>query len=226
MLAGLSYDVVVVDEAHHLRDQTSASYRLVNSLQKRFLLLLSATPVQNSLLELYNLLTLLQPGIFKTQKEFRSVYMVPGKPREPANRERLRDLMRGVMVRNTRALAALRLPRRHASTLRAVPDAAEAAVLRRTVGAGPRGRGECAGGQASRIGCRCSICWPRRVRRRLRPPPRSPASRRAFRRTRAGQACSPATAPSASARRRPPCCDCSRRTRPRRSWCSSIIATA
>jgi superfamily II DNA or RNA helicase len=127
MLTGLDYDVVIVDEAHHLRDQASASYRLVNSLQKRFLLLLSATPVQNSLLELYNLLTLLQPGIFKTQKEFRSVYMVPGKPREPANRERLRDLMRSVMVRNTRALAALRMPRRQASTLRAVPDPAEAA---------------------------------------------------------------------------------------------------
>jgi SNF2 family DNA or RNA helicase len=127
MLAGLNYDVVIVDEAHHLREQASASYRLVNSLQKRFLLLLSATPVQNSLLELYNLLTLLQPGIFKTQKEFRSVYMVPGKPREPANRERLRDLMRGVMVRNTRALAALRMPRRQASTLRATPEPAEAA---------------------------------------------------------------------------------------------------
>jgi superfamily II DNA or RNA helicase len=127
ILAGLHYDVLVVDEAHHLRDQASASYLLVNRLQKRFLLLLSATPVQNSLLELYNLLTLLQPGIFKTQKDFRSVYMVPGKPREPANRDSLRSLMRGVMVRNTRALAALRMPRRNASTLRAVPDAKEAA---------------------------------------------------------------------------------------------------
>jgi superfamily II DNA or RNA helicase len=126
VLADVNYDVVVVDEAHHLRDQTSASYRLVNSLRKRFLLLLSATPVQNSLLELYNLLTLLQPGIFKTQKEFRAAYMVAGKPREPANRDKLRDLMRGVMVRNTRALAALRMPRRHASTLRATPEAAEA----------------------------------------------------------------------------------------------------
>jgi SNF2 family DNA or RNA helicase len=126
VLAGLDYDVVVVDEAHHLRDQASASYRLVHNLRKRFLLLLSATPMQNSLLELYNLLTLLQPGIFKTQKEFRAVYMVPGKPREPANRDKLRDLMRGVMVRNTRALAALRMPQRHASTLRATPDAVEA----------------------------------------------------------------------------------------------------
>ena len=130
LLAGQSYDVVVVDEAHHLRDQSSASYRLVNGLQKRFLLLLSATPVQNNLIELYNLLTLLQPGIFKTPKEFRAAYMVPGKPREPVNRDKLRDLMRGVMVRNTRALAALRLPRRSAATFRAAPNEVEAACYR------------------------------------------------------------------------------------------------
>jgi superfamily II DNA or RNA helicase len=130
LLAGETFDVVVVDEAHHLRDQASASYRLVNGLQKRFLLLLSATPVQNNLIELYNLLTLLQPGIFKTQKEFRAAYMTPGKPREPLNRDRLRDLMRSVMVRNTRALAALRLPRRHAATLRAQPSEEEAGCYR------------------------------------------------------------------------------------------------
>lgn len=130
LLSEQSYDVVVVDEAHHLKDQSSASYQLVNGLQKRFLLLLSATPVQNNLIELYNLLTLLQPGIFKTPKEFRAAYMVHGKPREPVNREKLRDLMRGVMIRNTRALAALRLPRRHAATLRAPPDAEEAACYR------------------------------------------------------------------------------------------------
>ncbi len=122
----------MVDEAHHLKDQSSASYQLVNSLQKRFLVLLSATPVQNNLIELYeNLLTLLQPGIFKTRRRsFRAAYMVHGKPREPVNRERLRDLMRGVMVRNTRALAALRLPRRHATTMRATTEQEEAACYR------------------------------------------------------------------------------------------------
>ncbi len=130
LLAGLSYDAVVVDEAHHLRDPASAGYRLVDRLQKRFLLLLSATPVQNSLLELYHLLTLLQPGIFKTQKEFRASYVMPGKPREPANPDRLRDLMRSVMIRNTRALAGLSLPPRHASTLRAAPSEAEGRCYR------------------------------------------------------------------------------------------------
>ncbi len=117
-IAGRSFDLVIVDEAHHLRDRTSQSYRLVDALNKRFLLLLSATPVQNDLTELYNILTLLKPGIFKTLKEFRAAYVTPGKPHQPANPERLRELMRGAMVRNTRAVVALKLPRRHAATIR------------------------------------------------------------------------------------------------------------
>jgi superfamily II DNA or RNA helicase len=117
-LLARSFDLVIVDEAHHLRDRTSQSYKLVDALNKRFLLLLSATPVQNDLTELYNVLTLLKPGIFKTFKEFRAAYMTPGKPRQPANPERLRALMRDAMVRNTRAVVALKLPRRHAVTIR------------------------------------------------------------------------------------------------------------
>jgi len=122
------FDLVIVDEAHHLRDRSSQSWKLVDSLNKRFLLLLSATPVQNDLVELYNLLTLLKPGIFKTLKEFRLAYMTPGKPRQPANAERLRGLMRGAMIRNTRAVVALKLPRRHATTIRVdgAPGEAEA----------------------------------------------------------------------------------------------------
>ncbi len=113
-----SFDLVIVDEAHHLRDHNSRSYQLVDALNKRFLLLLSATPVQNDLTELYNVFTLLKPGIFKTLKEFRAAYVTPGKPHVPANPERLRELMRGAMVRNTRAVVALKLPRRHATTIR------------------------------------------------------------------------------------------------------------
>ena len=112
------FDLVVVDEAHHLRDRSSQSWKLVDSLNKRFLLLLSATPVQNDLVELYNLLTLLKPGIFKTLKEFRQAYMTPGKPRQPANSDRLRALMRDAMIRNTRAVVALKLPRRYATTIK------------------------------------------------------------------------------------------------------------
>jgi superfamily II DNA or RNA helicase len=146
-LLAQSFDLVIVDEAHHLRDRASQSYKLVDSLTKRFLLLLSATPVQNNLIELYNLLTLLKPGIFKTQKEFRAAYMTAGKPRQPANSDKLRDLMRDAMIRNTRAVVALKLPRRHASTRWVDPNAAEqtayqelAALTRDLVADGQHGR--------------------------------------------------------------------------------------
>jgi superfamily II DNA or RNA helicase len=141
-LRGHNFDLVIVDEAHHLRDRSSQSWKLVDALNKRFLLLLSATPVQNDLVELYNLLTLLKPGIFKTQKEFRSAYMTPGHPRRPANSERLRELMRGAMIRNTRAVVALKLPRRHALTLKidGAPD--EAAAYAELAGAVRRFAGE------------------------------------------------------------------------------------
>ena len=126
-LAQQNYDLVIVDEAHHLKNRTTANWKLVNALNKRFLLLLSATPVQNSLLELYNLLTLLKPGIFNTEKEFRASYMTSGKPRVPANRDKMRDLMRDVMIRNTRSLVDVKLPPRHATTLRLDPSEEEAA---------------------------------------------------------------------------------------------------
>jgi superfamily II DNA or RNA helicase len=127
-LAAQAYDVVIVDEAHHLKDRSSQSWKLVDALNKRFLLLLSATPVQNDLVELYNLLTLLKPGIFKTPKDFRAVHVTPGKPRVPANPDALRALMRDAMIRNTRAIVALKLPRRQASTLKIEPSAGERAA--------------------------------------------------------------------------------------------------
>jgi superfamily II DNA or RNA helicase len=145
-LAGRSFDLVIVDEAHHLRDRTSQSYKLVDALNKRFLLLLSATPVQNDLTELYNVLTLLKPGIFKTLKEFRAAYMTPGKPRQPANPERLRALMRDAMVRNTRAVVALKLPRRHATTIRVDGAEGERAAYQELAAAVRRLAAEARGG--------------------------------------------------------------------------------
>jgi SNF2 family DNA or RNA helicase len=72
--------------------------------------------------------------------------MTPGKPRKPANPERLRTLMRGAMIRNTRAVVALKLPRRHATTIKVdgAPGEAEAyaelvAVARRRAAAGGAG---------------------------------------------------------------------------------------
>ena len=122
-----SYDMVIVDEAHHLKNRTTLNWKLVNSVQKSFLLMLTATPVQNNLEELFNLVTLLQPGHLKTLRAFKEEFMTRGNPTDPRNREKLRQLLKEVMVRNTRSVTQLHLPPRFALTVRVNPTPAEEA---------------------------------------------------------------------------------------------------
>jgi SNF2 family DNA or RNA helicase len=115
-LTSIEYDLVVVDEAHVLGNRASAAWQLVNELRKRFLFLLSATPVGNDLSELYNLILLLKPGLLKTEAQFRSDFGGLAALQQPERRERLRALLREVMIRNTRAHIDIKLPRRLAAT--------------------------------------------------------------------------------------------------------------
>jgi SNF2 family DNA or RNA helicase len=118
IISGIDYDMVIVDEAHHLKNRRTINWKFVNSLKKKFILLLTATPVHNNLMELYNLITLLKPGHLKTASSFRRSFVVRGDPRVPQNREKLRELLREVMIRNTRSLANINLPRRYAATIK------------------------------------------------------------------------------------------------------------
>ncbi|MFX1251207.1 MAG: SNF2-related protein [Promethearchaeota archaeon] len=58
-LEKIAWDLVVIDEAHRLRNEKTLAHQLGRALQTNRLLLLTATPLQNSLTELYNLITLI-----------------------------------------------------------------------------------------------------------------------------------------------------------------------
>ncbi|HTL55051.1 MAG TPA: SNF2-related protein [Candidatus Limnocylindrales bacterium] len=121
----IKWDMLIVDEAHYLRNRESQAWQAVSALPRQFLLLLTATPVQNSLEELYNLVTLLQPGQLPAPREFRSRFIEPKQPRRPREPEELRRLLGQVMIRNTRANAGLKLPPRRAETVLFAPGAGE-----------------------------------------------------------------------------------------------------
>lgn len=118
IVTGLNYDLIVVDEAHHLKNRSSVTWKFVNALQKRFILMLTATPVENRLEELYNLITILKPGQLKTPQEFRRQFVVKGNPHSPKNRGLLRELLADVMIRHSRGQVNVKLPPRRAHTVR------------------------------------------------------------------------------------------------------------
>ncbi|WP_088835238.1 DEAD/DEAH box helicase [Paenibacillus tyrfis] len=101
IVLGLEYDMLIVDEAHKLKNKKTTNYQFINELRKKYCLLLTATPVQNDLKELYNLITLLKPGQLGGQGSFQANFVVD--KRIPKNEEQLQHELSKVMIRNRRS---------------------------------------------------------------------------------------------------------------------------
>lgn len=107
-----TYDLVIVDEAHKLKNRKTLNYQFVNRISSKFLLLLTATPIQNELLELYNLVHLLAPGALGTLQQFRKRHVHPVNRRQPIQPDELKKMIEPHMIRNTRRSTSLNLPPR------------------------------------------------------------------------------------------------------------------
>lgn len=91
------WDLVVIDEAHRLRNVYKPSNVIANTLKQALAparkLLLTATPLQNSLLELYGLVSFIDEHTFGDLKSFREQFGNLSQPHAFATlRERLRPV--------------------------------------------------------------------------------------------------------------------------------------
>jgi SNF2 family DNA or RNA helicase len=81
-MRSIPWDLVVIDEAHKLRNAHRTTNRIGQALRRTFdgrkKLLLTATPLQNSLIELYGLSTLLDDHLFGDEAAFRKQFMSAG----------------------------------------------------------------------------------------------------------------------------------------------------
>lgn len=103
-LVAVDWDLVVFDEAHRLRNvyRKGASKRakaLQRALKDKFKLLLTATPLQNSLMELYGLVSIIDERLFGDETSFKTNY--GGKP-TTASLAILRDRLKPVCLRTLR----------------------------------------------------------------------------------------------------------------------------
>ncbi|ARD49658.1 ATP-dependent helicase [Sporosarcina sp. P33] len=94
------YDLIIVDEAHKLKNHQTISYEFVQSLKKKFCLLLTATPIQNDIFELFYLVSLLKQGHLGNFESFSAIFSA--KNRDEERDEYLKELVSQVMVRNRR----------------------------------------------------------------------------------------------------------------------------
>ncbi|CAA2998636.1 CHROMATIN REMODELING 4 [Olea europaea subsp. europaea] len=69
-LRGVPWEVLVVDEGHRLKNSSSKLFGLLNTFSFQHRVLLTGTPLQNNIGEMYNLLNFLQPASFPSLSSF------------------------------------------------------------------------------------------------------------------------------------------------------------
>lgn len=127
-VARTPWDLVVIDEAHRLRNVYKPSNVIANILKSalaaRNKLLLTATPLQNSLLELFGLVSFIDEHTFGDLKSFREQFAGQVQERQF---ELLRERLKAICHRTLRRQVTAYVPytKRHAILQEFSPDEAE-----------------------------------------------------------------------------------------------------
>jgi SNF2 family DNA or RNA helicase len=115
IIYSLDYDLIIIDEAHKLKNNKTKNYEFVQNLKKKFCLLLTATPIQNRISEIFNLVSLLKPGHLGNESAFYENYKKDS--RSLNDDAHLKELVNKVMIRNRRADTGIEWTKRHVETI-------------------------------------------------------------------------------------------------------------
>jgi len=137
--AAVSWAGLILDEAQFVKNSQTKAYRAARDLPAEVVLAVTGTPLENSLSELWALLSLTAPGLFPSGRRFREEYVGPiEKGKVPENHEggayragrlaRLRRRIRPLVLRRTKELVAADLPAKQEQEVRIELGAAHRAL--------------------------------------------------------------------------------------------------
>ena len=117
----LPWSGLVLDEAQFVKNHAAKTYAAARRLPARFKLAITGTPVENNLMDLWSMLSIVAPGLFPSPQRFTEHYRIPiergGDPEVlTALRRRIRPLMR----RRTKEQVAAELPPKQEQVLEVV----------------------------------------------------------------------------------------------------------
>ncbi|MEL6468442.1 MAG: DEAD/DEAH box helicase [Cyanobacteria bacterium J06623_4] len=132
ILAGVTWETIVLDEAQAIKNHATKRSQAVMALQGTFKIIMTGTPIENHLGELWNLFRFINPGLLGSLDSFKQKFANPIErdpdkaASEPA-KEALRRLIRPFILRRTKDQVLQELPSRTEITLAVEPSDEEAA---------------------------------------------------------------------------------------------------
>lgn len=111
LLAGKQWNVIVLDEAHTIKNKATKMSKAAMGLQGDFRLLLTGTPLQNHLSEIWNLFQFANPGMLGTFQHFSETFILPIEKGENKQRQKqLKKLLLPFLLRRTKSEVLDELP--------------------------------------------------------------------------------------------------------------------
>ena len=108
---GLEFDTVALDEAQHIKNRQTQNAQAVKAVKARHRMVLTGTPLENSVLDLWSIFDFLMPGYLGTAKDFRERYELPiAKAKDAGAQSRLARRLRPFMLRRLKREVAADLP--------------------------------------------------------------------------------------------------------------------
>ena len=108
---GLEFDTVILDEAQHIKNRQTQNALAVKGIRARHRLVLTGTPLENSVLDLWSIFDFLMPGYLGSANDFRERYEQPiTRDRNVEAQARLGRRLRPFILRRTKSEVATELP--------------------------------------------------------------------------------------------------------------------
>ncbi|MBE5319740.1 DEAD/DEAH box helicase [Pedobacter sp. MR2016-19] len=105
------FNYIILDESQNIKNPASKSFKAVRSLKSKNKLILSGTPVENSVSDLWSQLTFLNPGLLGTQAFFFEEYVQAiEKKKDEEKARKLQSIIKPFVLRRTKEQVAAELP--------------------------------------------------------------------------------------------------------------------
>lgn len=111
LLKHVYFHYIILDESQNIKNASSKAFKAVKTLKSKHKLILSGTPVENSVNDLWTQMSFINPGLLGNQTFFQSDFVVPiEKKRDEDKARRLQALIKPFVLRRTKSQVATELP--------------------------------------------------------------------------------------------------------------------
>ncbi len=110
LLSSYKFEYIVLDESQNIKNSESLTFRSALQLESKYRLVLTGTPIENSLKDLWAQFRFIQPDLLGTESAFQKQFMIPIRQGNARVEAQLQQLISPFILRRSKSEVAPELP--------------------------------------------------------------------------------------------------------------------